>query len=323
MRKIGILLAATLAAAAIFPATALAAPPEQTKLIVAGWTADPSPAQAGEGCTLTLSIQNTHPKNKAYNLTVTIDPAADALAADGVTTRYVAELPAGETVEVSFEMDVLPGAASGVYAVGAILEYEDSRGGSWTVAGTVTARVEQPLRMQAGDPEAAAVNTGEPVTVKTAVYNLGKERICNLTATVEGERMETVDAVYVGNVDSGQAAAVEVTVRMDAAIAQELKNSDAWDSVAPGDPDPAAEYPARLILTCEDAAGTVYARSLAVTVRVLVPRPEEPGYTVSETTNTAANNPDPTGWVIAGLALCAAAAAILWAVWAARKRSAG
>lgn len=307
--------------AALVPAAALAAPPEQTKLIVAGWTVSPEAVEAGADCTLTLTVRNTHSKKDAYNLTVSISPDRQALLSASQTV-YREKLAAGEEFDAAFSLKTLAQAGRGAYPVEVTLDYEDSRGVPCTVTQTLTVAVIQPLRLRADTPSAAAVNPGEPVTVRTTIHNLGKDRIYNLSATVDGAQMTCVTPVYGGHLDSGESLEIAVTVRMDDAVAEALRQSDAWDTVTPGDPDPVENYPAELALTYEDADGQTYPLRLQLSVPILIPKPEEPVYSLSETDGGESPAPDLTGWVVAGLALAAAAAAVLAAVWTARKRSA-
>lgn len=316
MKKMAVILLSLLAMLA--PVPVRAAPPAQVKLIVESFRVDKAAVPAGETCALTFTVRNTHPKWAAQNITVSVKPADGALLPRERATLYADKLDAGAALDCAFTVAVSGAATPGAHAVAVEIDYEDGRGFPCTAQCELPvetlAAAPAPLRLRADEPVAPPAGAKDPVIVTFGVHNLGRGTVHNLSATAEGGRLTVVKDAYAGNLESGESRTVELTLAFDGAVAEDVKSSDAWRDVKPGDPDPALDYPAEIVLTYEDAEGNEQRTRLPFTAKAVVPRPDEPSYAVPEAQTAATPAPDATGWAVAGVAVVAAAAAVLLAL---------
>jgi hypothetical protein len=325
MKKTFTVLFAAFLLAAFAPMPALAAPPPmETKLIVDSFRTDKPAALPGESCTLTIRLRNTNAKQYARNITVTARPADGALLCVEKNTLYIGRLNAGKAAECAFTLKAAATAEAGVHMVALGIKYEDGNGMQLDLQAEAPVEVAEPglpaPRMLADIPEAPAADADAPVTVKTQVHNLGRGTLYNLSATASGAHLKLVKNDYGGNLESGQSMALELVMAFDDGVKEAVKKSDAWKGVKPGGPAPVLEYPARLTLTYEDESGREYTQTLDFPAKANIPRPDEPAYAVPAQQAAKASAPDVTGWVVAGIALVAAACAVALALWKARGR---
>lgn len=327
MKKMVCALALALAAAVAAPNAALAAPPPmETKLIIASYAVDKPTVLPGKACMLTFKLKNTNGKQFARNITVTANPSDSALLCEKANTLYIPRLDPGKSVACKFVLKAAAVASPGVHTVAVDVKYEDGKGMPLSLQGSLPIEVSSPppapspVRLLAGTPEVLPADAGEPVTVKLDAHNLGHDKLCNLAATAEGSHLKLLKDAYGGNLESGQSTTLELTLGFDATVAAAVKQSDAWKDVKPGDASPVLEYPAKLVLTYEDATGKQYSQTVDFAAKANIPRPDEPVYSVPEKQAAQGPTPDVTGWVVAGLAVVLAACVCMLALWRARRR---
>lgn len=324
MKKLMTLMLAVLFASSL-ATPALAAPAMQLRLIVSGYALEGDALSPDASGNLRVTLQNTHDKNYAQNITIAASNTDGALLCQGRNQWYVAQLDAGKSTDVSFSVKAAGSATVGSHALSLDIRYEDARGMERTVSTAVPVEVRAPTeepRMRADTPEALAVEAADPVTVKLAAHNLGKATLYNVSATAAGQGLELKRDVYAGNLDGGESADIELTLAFDKSIADAVKKSDAWKNAQPGDPAPTLDIPAQVTLTYEDAAGKAYTQTVDFVAQASVPRPQEPAFSVPAQQTPAATRQDPTGWVVAGVALVIAAVAIALSLWSRRRRAA-
>ena len=326
MKKLTTLLLATVLLAAVFATPALAAPAMQLKLIVSGYALDGDAMAPGATASLQVTVRNTHDRIGARNITLSASNADGALLCQGRNQWYVAQIAAGKTAEITLSLKAAEGAAAGIHALALEIGYEDAKGMPGTLSATVPVEVRPPVeepQLRADTPEALAVDAADPVTVKLAAHNLGKGMLYNLTATAAGQGLTLVRDAYAGNLDSGKSADIELTLAFDKSIAEAVKKSDAWKTAQPGDPTPTLAVPAQVTLSYEDADGKSYTQTVNFVAQANIPRPQEPSFSVPTMQQTATvTKQDPTGWVVAAVALVIAAVAIVLSLWSRRRRAA-
>lgn len=331
MKKLIFALALLLAGVPALSGAALAAPPPmETKLILEACKLDADTVTPGAGFTLSFNLRNTNKKQLARNITVSVSCADGAVMTVGGGMQYLAQLAQGAVHTFSVPLKAAAAAAAGVHAVGVAVKFEDGGGmplnleTSIPIEITVPPEAPQAPRLRTDTPEALPAGAADPVTVKVEARNLGRGKLYNLIASARGERLKLVRDDYGGNLDSGGSIALEVVLAFDAGVAEDIRKSDAWKSVKPGEAAPTLDYPSELLLSYEDEAGRQYTDTVAFTARANVPRPDEPTYDVPAAAEQGKNNaaPDLTGWIVAAVAAVALAGAALLALWRARKRSA-
>ncbi len=329
MKKlIAVLLAALFAVTLSTPAMA-APPPMQIRLVVAGYALEGEALTPGAAAKLLVTLRNTHDKSYVRNITVAAASADGALLCQGRNQWYLPRLDAGKSTGVSIALKAAENAAAGGHTLTLDIRYEDAKGTEGTMSATVPVEVrevttpsEQP-RLKVDAPTSLAVDAADPVAVKLAAHNLGKGTLYNLSATAAGKGLRLVRDAYAGNLDSGKSAEIELTLAFDKSIAEAVKQSDAWKTALPGDPAPVLDVPAEVILTYEDADGNAYTQKIDFAARASIPRPQEPSFTAPQTQqNGTAARQDPTGWVVAGIAIILAMVAVALSLWARRKRAA-
>ncbi len=184
------------------------------KVIVSGYSTNPSTIVAGNTFTLTVTFTNKGATPvSAVKASITSDGTFAPVS--GTSTMYIDNLAAGESKSASLKMQAKADAAPGSYSVNIALNY-DAPGANnnepVTDSETLTLPVIQTPKISVDaltiTPE--TVYVGSEVNISTKVNNTGKSTLYNVTAQFTDKNGIFADtSVYVGNITSGSSGTVD------------------------------------------------------------------------------------------------------------------
>ena len=157
-------------------------PVSQPKIIVSGYSVNPSPAMAGDEFTATITLQNTSEKQSVQNMAVTISCDSPNFALQNESNVvYVGKLGKGaETdIEVTYKTDLETPPQR--YNITLSIEYDNSDAQTLSSSGVVPVLVSQPLRVEMETPQIPeSVNAGDTMPLSFQVMNMGRSTIYNV-----------------------------------------------------------------------------------------------------------------------------------------------
>lgn len=189
-------------------------PTSQPKIIVSGYSVNPSPVTAGEEFTLTVTLKNTSDSKSVQNMTVTATTEAVNLSLLNETNvTYIKKLGKGNTTEIELKYKTDLETPAQRYNIALAMEYDNSDATPLTSAGTVAVEVVQPLRVQLQIPQIESeVNAGDTMPLSFQAMNLGRSKVYNVRIELSAPGLIPSGTAFVGNMEAGTAAEANLDV---------------------------------------------------------------------------------------------------------------
>ncbi|MBR5065056.1 MAG: hypothetical protein IKX09_02280 [Oscillospiraceae bacterium] len=179
------------------------------KMIVSAVSTDPPEIEPGYDFVLSLTVKNTSGNAAVKNMEITVTPQGGAFSStSGTTSTFVSYLGAGCSKTISMGMTPKDGLAPGVYNIDVRMVYDTTVNNASSSANeTITVTV-----AQAPQARIAAIDVnpygeayvGESISLKSAVYNVGKSTLYNVFATFScAEGIISSKEVFLGNIEAG------------------------------------------------------------------------------------------------------------------------
>lgn len=193
------------------------------RVIVKGFTTDPSEIYAGNKFNLTVTIENTSKDTAVNNLELDLtgtvagkdDESSYAafLPTSGSNSFYVDSIPAGGTTELSMEFQSKSDLEQKPYVMDIKMAYEDDEANAFTGDANVSIPIKQVSKfdMSTPDIEPSTIDIGGQSDVMFSIYNTGKTKLYNVSVTVSDPSVEPAMA-YVGSLASGATGNVDMMV---------------------------------------------------------------------------------------------------------------
>ncbi len=194
------------------------------RVIVTGFSTSPDAVRAGSDFTLTIHLKNTSSssgvKNMLFDLSSPTEGADEQtmapafLPASGSSSIYLEGIGAGETADISINLNAKADLLQKPYSVDVLMQYEDSNSAQIEAKSSLSIPVKQDARFELSDFEISPQNieVGEEANVMCSLYNLGRIKLYNVKATFEGACIEK-EEIFIGNVESGAQAAIDAMLK--------------------------------------------------------------------------------------------------------------
>jgi hypothetical protein len=190
------------------------------RVIVTGFSTDPSEVHAGSDFTLTVHLKNTSKTTKVSNMLFdfqaptegtdeqTMSPAF--LPTSGASSVYLDGIASNGTADISIRLNAKSDLLQKPYSIELGMKYEDANGAQVDATSSLSIPVKQDARFEFSKFEISpeSISVGGETNVMCSLYNLGKIKLYNVKATFEGECIET-EEVFIGNVESGSSASID------------------------------------------------------------------------------------------------------------------
>ena len=218
------------------------------RVIVTGFSTEPTEVRAGSNFKLIVHLKNTSTKTAVSNMLFDMqapsagsDAAAEApafLPASGSSSIYLDRIPAGGTSDISIGLNARADLVQKPYSIAMSMKYEDNNGAQFEAQSSLAIPVKQEARFEFSKIEIApeTIAVGEEANISCSLYNLGRVKMYNVKARFEGEMIDSQEQ-FIGNLESGATGMIDAIVT---ATQETMENTEC-----------------KLILTYEDDAGNV------------------------------------------------------------------
>ncbi len=196
----------------------------QPRLMVASYIVQDDALQPGERKKVSVTLVNTHADKDVYNLKLTFSPQSDAIACEGMGTKYLEELEAGSSYVWELYVNTAHTAKSGMHNANVSVEYEDENGSAYSNSDTLRLPVRQTVLLVWDNldfPKTCVI--GETVSLSFSLQNMGGAAVNNVLVTFEIEGMRGSGSVLVGTIEAGQSGTVNANFNVTAETEGELK----------------------------------------------------------------------------------------------------
>lgn len=194
-----------------------------------------SAVMAGQSFTFTYSLFNTSRQEEIRNLIITISSDDGTFSTEGSNSYFVEKIGAQQSVQLEAKLSTKADAAQKSFPLSITLDYEDSKGNTYSPKESIGIPVIQQIRLEIGDVSVPfEVYPGQPVPIFVEFYNMGKATLYNLMVKTEGDFDGQQSNYFVGNFEPGR--------------------SDSYDGMVT--PTVPGLVNGAVVFTYEDAAGT-------------------------------------------------------------------
>lgn len=193
------------------------------RVIVTGFSTEPATVKAGSNFTLHVTVKNTSKATAVNNMVFTFSApsegrdentiAAAFLPVSGANSIYKESIKANGEATISIDLNAKSDLVQKPYSIDMAMKYEDKNAAQFDSSASISIPVKQEPRFEFSEIQVnpAAIEVGAEANVSCNLYNLGKIKLYNVKAKVEGEGIESKE-VFVGNVDSGATATIDLMI---------------------------------------------------------------------------------------------------------------
>ncbi len=238
------------------------------RVIVTGFVTTPGVVNAGSNFQLTVHVKNTSTTTAVSNMLFDLqapsagtEAAAEApafLPASGSSSIYLDYIPAGETRDISIDLNARADLVQKPYSIAMSMKYEDGSAAQFEGSSSLAIPVQQAARFEFSDIEIApeSIQVGEEANITCSLYNTGRTKLYNVKVTFSGDGISAKD-VFVGNVESGATGTI--------------------DGMITGESEIPAGTKCKMVVSYEDEAGRVSSKEEQFELEVLPATVEESG----------------------------------------------
>ena len=258
------------------------------KVLVESCSFSQTEIKSGDTVTAQITLVNTSKTEGVKNMTVTVTPCDGIALASKSDSIYIEKLGVNNTTVLSFDFEIDAAAAEGQYSIGLAMDYADTKGNTYTSAGTVKLPVGQLVKMQFDSLAIPKeVEVGETIEVTTQAMNLGRGKIYNVRAEITADGLKQSQTMFFGDVEAGTAVggSTELTV--------EGKSGNSMYGDTEG----------TVTFYYEDEAGNELSETMTFSTAILSP--------VKEKTSTETEDDTSQWWVVIAVITGILAAAII------------
>ena len=173
----------------------------------------PNSIVAGSKFTFTFNFKNTSKEKSISNMKITISSDDGAfMIANGSNTFYIEHMAPGEIVSRSIELNVKQDLTSKSYPIDISFDYEDSSANSHQAVEVINIPVVEYSNLVINSVFANETFLGSETNLSFDYINMGKAKVSNLTASVEGDYTTVQSINYIGNLEAGNSDYYDIQV---------------------------------------------------------------------------------------------------------------
>lgn len=204
------------------------------KIIIESYSTNPSKIIAGDTINFAFNFKNTSNEKTISNMKITLSSDNGAfMITKGSNTFYIEELKPKESAIRNIELNVKQDLTSSSYPINIEFDYEDSSNDTHLAKEVINLPVTEFSKLVINSAYASETMFGSQTSLSFDYINMGKAKVSNLTASVEGDFTSVESINYIGNLEAG--------------------NSDYYDIMVT--PNKEGELHGTLVLSFEDSSG--------------------------------------------------------------------
>jgi multisubunit Na+/H+ antiporter MnhB subunit len=189
-------------------------PQSQPKIIVSSYSVNPSPVNAGERFSATVTLKNTSEKKSVQNMTVTVSSdCPNFQLQNDSSTIFVGKLAKDETTDIELDYMTDLETPPQRYNITLAIDYENTDASPLSSSGAIQVSVAQPLNVVLEPPKIPnEVNAGDTMPLSFQVMNLGRSMIYNVRCELAAPGLIPSETAFIGNMEPGTAKQSEMDV---------------------------------------------------------------------------------------------------------------
>ena len=190
------------------------------RVIVTGFTTNPTEVRAGSDFVLTVHLKNTSKKTRVSNMLFELQAPTEGsdeqttapafLPTSGANSIYMDGIPANGTASISISLNAKADLVQKPYEIALSMKYEDSDAAQIEAGASLSIPVKQNMRFEVSEFEITpeSVEVGSEANVSCSLYNLGRIKLYNVKAIFEGSDIKK-EEVFLGNLEPGSSTAID------------------------------------------------------------------------------------------------------------------
>lgn len=188
----------------------------QPRLMVTGYTVSDGYLTPEKDGAVSVTLKNMHSSKSVKNIKLSVGEDSDEVCAEGLGTKYVSNIGAGNTYTWDISVKTAHNAMVGVHKLNFICEYEDKNGSPYSENATLRVEVRQPVKLDFdGAMLPVKVVQDDTVTVDVNLMNTGKSEIYNCKVDFSVDGLSSGGSSFAGEILSGESKSVSANLRVD------------------------------------------------------------------------------------------------------------
>ena len=185
----------------------------EPKIIIENYNYGSEFIEAGSEFPLEMSFYNTNNK-EVRNIRVSISSDGDVFSPIGSSNSfYIPNIPGKARNLQKIYLKPKIDAEYKTYNIFADIEYEDTKGKTYSTKELISVPVIQKSKLVMGDVEFSSENfVGTPIALSVEFYNAGRGLMRNMIISIEGDFETNEGSLYIGNLESGKNNYYDATI---------------------------------------------------------------------------------------------------------------
>lgn len=190
---------------------------QSPKLLHTGTTCDKEEIVPGDSTAFVLQFQNMNEKEDISNVSLTVSSQEKSISIlNESTVWYFERIRCKETIEIPVEVLIQMGIETDAFTLQYKASYENSEAEPLTEEGTVTVKIRKIPNIT---PEITKPNkqvyVGDAIAVQGNFMNTGAGKAYNVTVSVEADGLRLQSTMYIGEIESRDAAKTDGILLVD------------------------------------------------------------------------------------------------------------
>lgn len=233
----------------------------QPRLMVTGYSVNGGFLTPEKGGVVSVSLKNMHNSKSVRNIKLSVSEEMDEICAEGMGTKYISYIGAGNTYTWDIAVTTAHTATVGIHKLNFVCEYEDKNGTPYSENATLRVEVRQPVKLDFdGVRLPVKVVQEDTVTLNINLMNTGKSTLYNCKVEYDIEGLESGGSSFAGEIPVGESKTATANLRVDSEKTGNVEGT--------------------IKITYEDAFGEVYEQTAGVKTiiekKVVKAQKEEP-----------------------------------------------
>ena len=232
----------------------------QPKIMVIDSIFESEKIYAGDAFSTTVVLKNMSKDTVIRNMTITVSCSGTGITLEEKSnTFYFEKLGAEKELQLPLSFSTTSEVTEGQYSIQLSMNYDTYKERALLAEGCVYFQVYQKAEVEFESGEISqSITAGDSEPLAIQIINKGRSKIHNVSCCLQVPGLSSGKSLFLGNVEGGMAASGEMTIF-----------AGSKDPQAETDEERYGDTYGKLILSYEDAEGTVYTEEKDVYTKIL------------------------------------------------------